>query len=172
MDQLHHEEIRHLYGDNGQFYSDVTGRHHTIEAAPLFNADPESRTIGAGVGFNLGPVGFGGSAGLGQWGTGYNAALGVGNFQPYGQYGHYSQYYYPQRPAPSPLQSRTIGSGGGFNIGPFGAGSSVGLGNWQLATSGGLGFQGNYANYGRPSHYERYWGAVPHQPVFHTSQVY
>merc|ERR1712129_125898 len=154
---LHPDEIKQLLG----VYKRDEGGHY-VEPAPAFG--PVSRHIGAGLGVNVGPLGFGYSTGLGNYGVGYNGAVGFGNFQPYGSFNHYSQYYRPP-------QGRSPAYGLGFNAGPVGAGYSVGLGGGQLGLSGGFGFQGNYAHFGNPQHYQRYWNHGPQQ-VFHTSQLY
>merc|ERR1719491_362046 len=154
---LHPDEIEQLLGVHERNEGG-----HFVEPAPAFG--PASRHIGAGLGVNVGPLGFGYSTGLGNYGVGYNGAVGFGNFQPYGSYNHYSQYYRPP-------QGRNLAYGLGLNAGPVGAGYSVGLGGGQLGLSGGFGFQGNYAGYGHPQHYQRYWNQGPQQ-VFHSSQLY
>merc|ERR1712029_52685 len=46
--------------------------------------------------------------------------------------------------------------GGGLNIGPVGVGASAGLGHGNFGFSGGLGWGGDYSNYGSPAHYQQY----------------
>ena len=164
-DRLHPEEIKQILGIEDEEVALQAGGHY-VQPAPL---DADARHIGAGFGLNLGSLGYGVSAGLGNGGFGYNSAVGVGNFQPYGSYNHYSQYY---RPQPQQLQGRTLAHGIGWNIGPVGAGQHVGIGNKQLAVSGGFGWQGNYAHHGYPANYNRYWTQQAPRPIFHTSQLY
>merc|ERR1719445_2855860 len=132
----------------------------------------EGRHVGAGLGLNVGPLGAGFSTGLGNGGLGLNGALGVGNFQPWGTYNHYSQYFQPRYFVPQHhLQGRTLAYGLGFNVGPVGVGYQGGLGNGQVGFSGGLGWQGRYANFGYPANYNRFWTQPAPGPIFHTDQL-
>ena len=169
QDRLHPEEIKQILGIEDEDVAPLEAGGHYVQPAPL---DAENRHIGAGFGINLGPLGYGISAGLGNGGLGYNGAVGVGNFQPYGSYNHYSQYYRPRYQHQQQLQGRTLAHGTGWNIGPVGAGHHVGIGNKQFAWSGGLGWQGNYAHHGYPANYNRYWNQQAPRPIFHTSQLY
>jgi len=126
------------------------------------------RTIGGGLGVQLGPLGAGVSAGLGNGGVGFNANAGLGQFTQYGTPAHYSQYW-NKRPSTqygpwvsAPVQSRRLGFGLGANLGPIGAGASAGIGHGQVGLSGGFGFGGKYAKYGSKSHYQQYY-AVPNR---------
>lgn len=57
---------------------------------------PASRHLGGGVGFNLGPLGFGGAVGLGAGGLNVKAGAGFNNqYQYYGTPQVYSQLYQP-----------------------------------------------------------------------------
>ena len=139
-----------------------------------YYATPQSRSIGAGLGLQLGPVGLGGNLGFGHGGFGFNGAAGYGpgQFAQYGTYDQYSQYYRPQYIGPwVPPQGRTVAVGVGGSLGPLGAGASLGLGHGQLGVAGGLGLQGGYGDYGRPGHYQQYW-AGPARPLwYNTNQL-
>ena len=148
-----------------------------VVPAPL----QEGRHVGLGLGLQLGPVGAGASAGLGWHGLGVNGLAGYGgNYLQYGQPQHYSQYWSPApAPAPAPVTgpwvtvpaSRTIGLGGGLNIGPVGVGASAGLGHGNFGFSGGLGWGGDYSNYGSPAHYQQYHSQPYLGPYFHPQQL-
>ena len=49
--------------------------------------------LGLGTGFQVGPVGLGASAGVGQGNVGLSAGLGWGSYSNYGSPQHYQQYY-------------------------------------------------------------------------------
>ena len=170
---------------------------HYVEPAPLH----EGRHLGLGLGFQVGPVGFGVSSGIGKHGVGFNTNAGYGqDYLSYGSPEHFSQYY---TTAPSyrylpHIQSRTIGAHGafnvgpvtgsvgldtgslsnlglglgtGFNVGPVGLGASAGLGQGNIGLSAGFGWGGKYSNYGRPEHYQQYYTNPYSGPFFHPAQL-
>merc|ERR1712154_43590 len=109
QDRLHPEEVKHILGIEDD---ELAPRH-----VPL---DPQGRHVGAGLGLNVGPLGAGFSTGLGNGGLGLNGAFGIGNFQPWGTYNHYSQYFQPRYFVPQHhLQGRTLAHGLGFNVAPW-----------------------------------------------------
>ena len=144
-----------------------------VVAAPV----QEERHLGLGLGLQLGPVGAGASAGLGWHRLGANGLAGYGkNYLQYGQPQHYSQYW---SPAPGPVTTpwvpapttRTLGLGGGLNVGPVGVGASAGLGHGNFGFSGGLGWGGDYSAYGSPAHYQQYHSQPYLGPYFHPQQL-
>ena len=152
---------------------------HIVEPAPL---PLEERHIAAGLGVQFLGLGAGASAGIGNGGVGFNANAGLGNdFTKFGTPAHYSQYYaqpaYPVDPVYPvygpwvPVESRSVGLGGGVNLGPLGVGASAGIGHGQIGISGGFGFGGKYANYGRPAHYQQYYNLPYRGPYFHPGQL-
>lgn len=83
-------------------------------------------------------IGFNLGAGVGP----LNAAVGAGtSFSPLG-----------------------LGAGAGIGLGPLGVGASVGAGQGELGFKGGLGFKGNYANYGKRPYWSQYY--LP-RPVYY-----
>ena len=156
---------------------------HVVEPAPL-----ESRHIGAGLGLQLGPIGVGLSTGLGNGGLGYNAGAGLGQYLQFGTPAHYQQYwarpatsphygtvgattYGPWVPVSAPAQSRRLGTGVGFNLGPVGAGLSAGVGHGNIGLSGGFGFGGPYSNFGTRPHYQQYYSQPFRGPYFGPNQL-
>ena len=136
---------------------------HYIEPAPLH----EGRHLGLGLGFQVGPVGLGVSSGIGKYGVGFNTGAGYGqDYLSYGSPSHYSQYYSPQVIP----QSRTVGFGGGVNLGPVGLGASGGIGHGNVGLSAGLGW-GQFSNYGSPSHYQQYYSSPYNGPYFPSQFV-
>ena len=168
---------------------------HYVEPAPLH----EGRHLGLGLGFQVGPVGFGVSSGIGKHGVGFNTNAGYGqDYLSYGSPEHYSQYYttpaYTYLPQ---LQSRTLGLNGAFNlgpvhgsagidgsisplglglgsglnVGPVGLGASAGVGHGNIGLSAGLGWGGQYSNYGSPGHYQQYYANPYNGPFFHPAKL-
>ena len=167
---------------NGGPYS-YSGPGHYYQPAPL-----ESRHIGAGLGLQLGPIGAGLSAGLGNGGLGFNTGAGFGQYLQFGTPAHYQQYwarpadvspyttvgptqYGPWVPVSAPAQSRRLGTGVGFNLGPVGAGLSAGVGHGNVGLSGGFGFGGPYSNYGTRPHYQQYYSQPFRGPYFGPNQI-
>ena len=142
--------------------SEING--HYVEPAPLH----EGRHLGVGLGLQVGPVGFGVSSGIGKHGVGFNTGAGWGqDYASYGSPSHYSQYYTSPQVIP---QSRTVGFGGGVNLGPVGLGASAGVGHGNIGLSAGLGW-GQFSNYGSPAHYQQYYSAPYNGPYFHPAQL-
>ena len=170
---------------------------HYVEPAPLH----EGRHLGLGLGVQVGPVGYGWSAGIGKHGVGFNTQGGYGqDYLSYGSPEHYSQYYttVPSYRYLPHTQSRTLGLNGAFNlgpvagsagittgglsnlglglgtglnVGPVGVGASAGLGHGNIGLSAGLGWGGKYSNYGTPQHYKQYYANPYNGPYFHPAQL-
>ena len=160
---------------------------HYVEPAPLH----EGRHLGLGLGFQVGPVGFGVSSGIGKHGVGFNTNAGYGqDYLSYGSPEHYSQYYsspsYRYLPQLPHLQSRTLGLNGALNVGPvaasagfdtgslsnlgLGAGTGFNVGPVGLGASAGIG-QGNIglsAGLGWGGQYSNY-GSPQHYQQYYAN---
>merc|ERR1711997_74460 len=72
-----------------QYYSQPFNRN-----GPVHAVSRQRRHLGLGLGFQVGPVGFGVSSGIGKHGVGFNTNAGYGqDYLSYGSPQHYSQYY-------------------------------------------------------------------------------
>merc|ERR1712039_346958 len=90
QDRLHPEEVKHILGIEDD---ELAPRH-----VPL---DPQGRHVGAGLGFNVGPVGVGYQGGLGNGQLGFSGGLGwQGRYAHFGYPANYNRFWTQQAPGP------------------------------------------------------------------------